>query len=125
MSNEAPLNLVVVRGVLSRDPEVRVLPSGSVVVAYEVTVARATGPDDSVPVVWSDPPDRRASVHAGDTVAVLGRVRRRFFRAGGTTQSRTEVVAERVVAGRSSRRALAGAERVLAEASATVDGPTR
>ena len=29
---------------------------------------------------------------------VRGSVRRRFFRAGGTTQSRTEVVADEVVA---------------------------
>jgi single-strand DNA-binding protein len=30
-------------------------------------------------------------------VIVVGTVRRRFFRAGGATQSRTEVVADRIV----------------------------
>ena len=34
---------------------------------------------------------------AGDEVLVTGRIRRRFFRAGGVTQSRTEVVATDVV----------------------------
>jgi single-strand DNA-binding protein len=36
---------------------------------------------------------------------VVGRVRRRFYRAGGATQSRTEVVAETVVAARQAKRA--------------------
>ena len=40
-----------------------------------------------------------SALDAGAEVAVLGRVRRRFFRAGGLTQSRTEVVASRVVRG--------------------------
>jgi single-strand DNA-binding protein len=33
----------------------------------------------------------------GSEVVVAGHVRRRFFRAGGVTQSRTEVVATRVI----------------------------
>ena len=40
---------------------------------------------------------------AGAEVVVVGSVRRRFFRAGGATQSRTEVVAEQVVAARRGR----------------------
>jgi single-strand DNA-binding protein len=38
--------------------------------------------------------------NAGDEVVVIGRVRKRFFRVGGATQSRTEVVATRVVPAR-------------------------
>jgi single-strand DNA-binding protein len=36
-------------------------------------------------------------------VAVVGRVERRFFRSGGATQSRTELIAERVVPARRSK----------------------
>jgi single-stranded DNA-binding protein len=45
-------------------------------------------------------------VAAGDRVAVVGRVRRRFFRAGGATRSATEVLATSVTrAGRNRRLA--------------------
>ena len=38
-------------------------------------------------------------------MVVTGRVRRRFFRAGGSTQSRTEVVADVVVPTRQRKKA--------------------
>jgi hypothetical protein len=38
-------------------------------------------------------------------------VRRRFFQAGGTTQSRTEVVADAVVPARQAKRARAAVEK--------------
>ena len=96
-------NVVVLLGVLAR-PAVDVqLPSGDRLVSLEVTVRRDGGPAEPVPVQWSDPPAWVAALDTGTAVAVLGRVRRRFFRAGGTTQSRTEVVATRVV--RASARA--------------------
>ena len=53
---------------------------------------------------------------AGADLVVLGSVRRRFFRAGGATQSRTEVVAEKVVAahrGRDVKRLVETACRAL------------
>ncbi|MCU1365261.1 MAG: hypothetical protein JWL72_1660 [Ilumatobacteraceae bacterium] len=84
------MNVVVVSGRLSSSPVVRELQSGSVLVTYEVT----TKVDDasiSVPLVWFDPP-KHVAVDAGDEVAAVGYARRRFFRAGGATQSRTEVV---------------------------------
>jgi single-strand DNA-binding protein len=121
MSDEFAFNLAIVRGVLSREPDLRVLPSGTVVVAYELTVARDDGPADSVPVVWSDPPERRAALTTGDAVLVVGRVRRRFFRAGGSTQSRTEVVAERVLAGRARATARTAVNRAVASALGAVD----
>ena len=54
----------------------------------------------SVPVVVHD---REVTVTAGDEVMVAGRVQRRFFRAGGSTQSRTEVVAAELVPARRTR----------------------
>ena len=90
-------NVVVLQGVLAR-PAVDVqLPSGDRLVSLEVTVRRDSGPAEPVPVQWADPPAWAATLDTGTAVAVLGRVRRRFFRAGGATQSRTEVVARKVV----------------------------
>ncbi len=84
------MNIVMLTGHLSSDPTIRELASGSVLVSYELT----TKVDDSsvsVPLVWFDPP-KKISVGAGDEVTAVGTVRRRFYRAGGVTQSRTEVV---------------------------------
>lgn len=91
------MNVVVLSGELSRPARTVELPSGDRVLALEVTVRRPAAPAEPVPVQWSQPPAWAESLLAGDRVAVLGRVRRRFFRAGGTTQSRTEVVATKVV----------------------------
>ena len=112
------MNVVVLKGSLSKPAEPRELPSGDRLVAYEVRVP-ATGAigTETVPVVWHQAPDGAASYGKGTEVAVLGRVRRRFFRAAGATQSRTEVVAERVVPAANGRRVatlLAAAERLLA-----------
>lgn len=88
-------------------------------VAYEVTVARGGERSETVPVVWLDPPASAADRAAGERVVVVGRVRRRFFRAGGSTQSRTEVVADVIVgAGQveGARQALAKAQAALVEA---------
>ena len=48
---------------------------------------------------------------AGDEVVVVGRVRRRFFRAGGATASRVEVEAEVVARARDRRRVQAALRR--------------
>jgi hypothetical protein len=72
-------------------------------VAYEVTVRLDATGAESVPVVWPSPPRRATELGAGDVVTVVGRVRRRYFRAGGTTASRTEVVAELVAPTRHRR----------------------
>ena len=99
------MNVVVLRGHLSRAPEHRELATGSLVVGYELTVERDDGPAETVPVVWSDPPARAVVDHEpGAELVVLGRVRRRFFKAGGATQSRTEVVAEELVGARQAKR---------------------
>ena len=97
-------NLCVLVGELSSDPRPLELPSGSVLLRCEVTV-RAGGATDSVPVVRFDPIASERSLSAGERVVVVGRGNRRFFRAGGTTVSRTEVVADRVVSVRKGVRA--------------------
>ena len=99
-----PMNVVVVAGRLSRPALSRELPSGDRLVGLEVTVVNDGAPAESVPVVWHDAPARAASFDTDDEVIVVGRVRRRFFRAGGATQSRTEVVADTVLRPRQSRQ---------------------
>lgn len=114
------MNVVVLRGHLSRPPEHRTLPSGDSLVAYEVTVQRPGERAESVPVVCIGAASG-ADLEPDTEVLVVGRVRRRFFRAGGSTQSRTEVVAEGVVPTRLQKRAtrlLAGAVQALDDAAA-------
>jgi len=111
------INLVVLEGVLSRPAQDLELPSGSRLVALEVTVRRETGPAEAVPVSWIDPPAWVSGLDTGAEVVVAGRVRRRFFRSGGVTQSRTEVVANRIVRASAASRVAA----LLAEARESLD----
>ena len=114
-------NVVVLIGRLARPASVRQLPSGSVLVEYQLTVPRPGERADSVPVVWEDPPSSAADHDTDDEVVVVGRVRRRFFRSGTRTESRTEVVAERVVPAKQAKRAhaaLVAAQSRIAEAQA-------
>lgn len=116
------MNVVIVEGTLSRAPEARILASGAALLACEVTVRDEGAPTETVPVAWFDPPAAAWRLTEGMAVVVSGRVRRRFFRAGGATVSRTEVVATTVVPSRGAKRRA----RVLGEASAAlgpVDGP--
>ena len=103
--HEPGLNVVMLRGRLSRPAELRVLPSGDRLVALELSVAQPGVRTESVPVVWHDAPAVAEALDVDQAVVVLGRVRRRFFRAGGATQSRTEVVAETVIPARQAKRA--------------------
>jgi single-strand DNA-binding protein len=97
MSTSYDTSITVVSGSLSRAAERRDLKSGDTVVNLELTSRCGPGLAESVPVVWPDAPVWADALATGDRVVVVGRVRRRFFRAGGTTASRTEVLAERVV----------------------------
>ena len=112
------MNVVVVQGVLGRAPELRDLPSGSRLVLLEVSTEHPSG-RAVVPVAWLDPP-HPVELEAGTEVVVTGHVRRRFFRAGGSTQSRTEVVADHVVPARARARARRAVEQAL---GAVTDGP--
>ena len=110
------MNVVVIRGVLSRDPEIRELASGSTLVVMDVSTPTEDGVA-TVPVAWFDP---RSAVTfgVGDEVVVLGQVRRRFFRAGSVTQSRTELVAADVVRSRQRR----SVQRLLQIAQSRIQG---
>ncbi len=111
------INLVAIEGKLARPVEQRLLPSGTRMLALEVTVRRDEGPAETVPVAWFDAPAVAAAWEAGREVVVVGRVRRRFFKSGGTTQSRTEVVADSVLAASARQRA----QRALREIAASIE----
>lgn len=96
------MNLTLLHGTLSSAPELRTLASGDVLAQLQVTT-RSDDATRSVPVSLLDPPNWVEGLGVGDAVVVLGSVHRRFFRAGGATASRTEVVAARVQRGRDRR----------------------
>lgn len=88
----------------------RELPSGSSVTQLEITT-RTGDTSTTVPVAITD---RVIELPVGTDVLVAGSVRRRFFRSGGVTQSRTEVVAAEIVR-LSQKRAVS---KILASATA-------
>jgi single-strand DNA-binding protein len=92
---EVVMNIVILTGRLSSAPRCAELPSGTVRWNLEVSCTVPDGRVLGVPVSWEGHvPD---SWVTGTAVAVGGVVRRRFFRTGGATQSRTEVEAAAVV----------------------------
>ena len=107
------MNVVVLRGRLSRPAEERVLASETRLVTLEVTVLRPGERSDTVPVAWMGAPATAANLGMGEEVVVVGRVRRRFFRTPGGTQSRTEVAATTVVPTRQAKRAAAAVGRAV------------
>ena len=115
-------NVVVLIGRLARPAQVRQLPSGDALVEYQLTILRDGQRAESVPVVWERPPASAADHDTDAEVVVVGRVRRRFFRAGARTESRTEVVAESVVPARQAKKAkalLLAARQRIEEVSGT------
>jgi single-strand DNA-binding protein len=111
------VNVVVLRGCLARPAEERALPSGDRLVGFEVTVDGPEGRRETVPVVWLGAPTSASGYDTGAEVVVVGRIRRRFFRANGATASRTEVVAEVVLPAGHGKRVLTA----LREAAARVE----
>lgn len=111
------MNIVVLEGKLSRTPQVRVLPSETVLVTYEVTTRLPDGSAATAPVAWFNPPGTLPELEQGDAVTIVGHVRRRFFRTEAAgTQSRTEILAEAVVPSRHTKRARAAVGRAFARA---------
>lgn len=112
----AEANLVVVVGRVAGAVRCTDLASGSTVRNLEVATGTDTG--ERVPVAWYDA-RRPPALTDGDAVVVVGRVRRRWFRSGGATASRTEVVAS-VVARAGSPRAATALATAGAELAAWV-----
>jgi single-stranded DNA-binding protein len=105
---ESPaLNLAVLCGPCSGPAEVRVLESGTRLATLAVRCPTGPGADEratSVPVTVWDPPAWVETLAAGDTVVVVGRMRRRFYQRPGGVGSRVDVEAELVGRARDRRR---------------------
>ena len=110
-------NLAVLWGCVRGDATERPLPSGSVSVQFDVTTTiRSAGRSSkvSVPVSWIDPPRKSAAaLIEGAELLVIGAVHRRFFRVGGATQSRTEVVADTVIPARRRKQVASALDQVV------------
>ena len=113
-------NVVILRGRLTRPAALRALPSGDQLVALEVSIQREGEKAETAPVVWPGAPAAATALDVDDEVVVLGRVRRRFFKAGGSTQSRTEVIADVVVPAGQTKRVKAA----LAKAASRLEDVT-
>ncbi len=107
-------NLAILSGALSTAPTSRVLPSGDTVVQLELTTRPPGGSTASVPVVAAATLTAKLDLEAGTEVVVIGEVRRRFFRSGGSLQSRTEVVATAVIPARRVASATRAVDRAVA-----------
>ena len=86
-------NLTVLVGRSSAPPDRRTLPVGRDRPRPRGGRPAGCGPNDSVNVAWYGAPAAAERWLDGEQILVTGRTRRRFFRVGGVTQSRTEVVA--------------------------------
>lgn len=92
------VNVVVLAGKLSADPEVVEMPSGDAVARLRVQVPEGEQRVLPLPVAaWGRGPRRDcAKLAKGDLVMVRGHLVRRFFRGQGGGRSITEVVASEV-----------------------------
>ena len=118
------MNVAIVKGTLSSAPRLTEFESGDVLVRYEVTVPAVGGPADSVPVAWVGPAAKAPPIDLkpGEEVVAVGRVRRRWFKAGGgPSRSSTEVVADRLVRTADRRKAAAVVARAAAAVQAGED----
>ena len=104
-----PVNLAVLCGTLSKVPEPRLLADGRTVWEIDLTVCHEGRSAATVPVSWATPPAgaEPGRWSAGEEVLVVGSVRRRFYRAGGATVTRTDVLADGVIPSRQRKRAAA------------------
>lgn len=108
------MNLVILCGEIRSAPRCSQLAGGEFRWSFDVSTASHSG-SHRVEVSWHGAlPDPGWT--EGTRVVVAGQVRRRFYRSGGLTQSRTEVLAASLVevtGRRSAAVALRQAARVL------------
>jgi single-strand DNA-binding protein len=92
------VNVVVLAGRLSGDPDVKVMPSGDHVTRFRLQVPDPGKRVLPLPVSVWERPARKAceQLVKGDRVLVRGYLVRRFFRDGAGGRSVTEVVATEV-----------------------------
>ncbi len=104
------LNIVILVGEITTPLVTRSLSNGDVVSSFDIATTTEDG-RLAVPVSIPGDPDIGA---VGSPVCVVGAVRRRFFRSGGTVTSRTEVVAHSVISMRRRAHIRKALERPVA-----------
>lgn len=92
------VNVVVLAGRLSNDPEVVEMPSGDRVARLRLQVPETGKRVLPLPVAAWDAPSRRGCERLvkGDPVMVRGRLVRRYFRGTGGGRSIMEVIATEI-----------------------------
>ncbi len=124
-----PTNVVILHGVITNTPTSRQLPSGETVVQFDLrTIVQDANRNDTVtvPLSWTEPSRAALGVATeGADIVVAGTVRRRFFRAGGQTQSRTEVVVERLVPSRRKKSVRSLMAATAADLTQGFESPSR
>jgi len=97
--NVVDVNVAVLAGTLARKPEPRLLVDGTTIWEMDLAIRAPGRAVATVPVSWPEPPPGLdpGAWATGEGVCVVGAVRRRFYRAGGATVSRTDVLATAVV----------------------------
>lgn len=112
------MNIAIVQGTVRAQPDHREGAAGDTIVSFDVKTTDTQGRSHTVPVSWIGPQGRQPSVSVDSVVTVIGQVRRRFYRAGGATTSRTDILAERVVKGAGVR-----AQRAIKQALVSIVKP--
>ncbi|MFW2381425.1 MAG: hypothetical protein ACN4GZ_06655 [Acidimicrobiales bacterium] len=117
------MNLCVLQGVVVGDPRIVELRSGATALSFDVQTQVERRTRASVPVEWTGPASRLPTVTSGASVAVVGSVARRFFRAGGSVQTRVYVKPAKIVVKQKKRQDAALAD-ALATTLTTLGEPT-
>lgn len=110
-------NRVVLAGEVSSPLVSRELPDGTVVSSFDITTSTEVG-RVNVPVSIEGIP---SVVDDGARLCVIGFVRRRFFRAGASVTSRTEVVAHVITPLRRKAQVRKAVDSVMDDLSAFLD----
>lgn len=91
------MNLVEISGTVSQEPSERVLADDRTVLNWRIKVLRDESGSDSVPCVLelSQVPNsvitKVRNLEIGQSVAISGQIRSRFWQSGGASSSRLEV----------------------------------
>lgn len=126
------MNKVILFGNLTRDPELKSLPSGFTVASFGMATNRRVKKDEQ----WSDVPEfhnvvvfgRQAETTAqylkkGSQALIEGRIQTRSWDKDGVKQYRTEIVAERVTFGRGAGQGGSSAPARQSDAEAPQAAP--
>ncbi len=108
------MNICVLQGTTVGEPRVAQLPSGQWAVSFDVRTQADGAPARSVPVEWTGPERSIPKLGADTSVAVTGSLDRRFFRAGGSIQTRVFLRPEKIVVKQLKRQTAAIHEALAA-----------